>query len=87
MSARSIEEFLASLEQRGAEEDEQERKLLGSAEEGISALRSAASAASKLKAATEPGSMARSRRRFCTRCGTRLATGNKFCTQCGNPVE
>jgi hypothetical protein len=87
MTARSIEEFLASLERRGAEEDEQERELLGAAQERISAVRSAVAAGAKLRAAAEQDSAAHPRRRFCTQCGARLAAGNRFCTKCGSPVE
>lgn len=87
MSERSIEEFLAALEERGAEQDEHERMLLGSLDEGISAVRSAASMVSKLKSASESPSARKQRPRFCGHCGAPLAAEHTFCTQCGKPIE
>jgi len=87
MSERSIEEFLTDLEARGAEQDERERMLLGSLDEGISAVRSAASVVSRLKSASESPSARKQRPRFCGHCGAPLAAEHSFCTQCGQPVE
>jgi hypothetical protein len=87
MSERSIEEFLAALEARAAEEDERERELLESSGVEISAVRSAVSAMSRPKSTSQDASAKKQRPRFCGHCGASLAAEHSFCTQCGQPIE
>jgi hypothetical protein len=87
MSERSIEEFLADLEARAIEQDEHERMLLESLDQGISTVRSAVSVVSRLRSASGSPSAGKQRPRFCGHCGAPLAAEHSFCTQCGQPIE
>ena len=78
MTERSLADFLAALEQRAVEDDEDERTLLAAvpAEAVIGVARTIIDGPPQAPV-TKP------RPKFCRQCGTELQPQWRFCTKCG----
>ncbi|MBN1246064.1 MAG: zinc ribbon domain-containing protein [Anaerolineae bacterium] len=95
MTEQSIADFLAELDARAAERDEEERALLTPPRQlGAIGKTVVAGVAAGLRQQIQNAPTTRltdttssERPKFCRHCGAALKPEGRFCTKCGEPIE